>query len=311
MAYMRTALLLAALTGLFLAAGFLIGGQQGMLIAFAIACAMNLFAYWNADKLVLRMYGAREVGADEMPEFHSLVAELAQRGGLPMPKVYVIDNPQPNAFATGRNPQNAAVAATTGLLKMLSRDEVAGVMAHELAHVKNRDSLTMTITAVLAGAIGMLANFAFFFGGSRDRESPLGGIGALLVMLLAPIAAMLVQFAISRSREYEADRIGAAISGKPRALAGALAKISNGAAQIPNHNAEANPATAHLFIVNPLHGQGADSLFSTHPATQNRIERLLAMESGVAETAAPDRYVPNATVRRSTIPNSTRRGPWS
>jgi heat shock protein HtpX len=312
MAYTRTALLLAALTGLFLAAGFLIGGQQGMVIAFAIACAMNLFAYWNADKLVLRMYGARQVSADEMPEFHNLVAQLAQRGGLPMPKVYVIDNPQPNAFATGRNPQNAAVAATTGLLKMLSRDEIAGVMAHELAHVKNRDSLIMTITAVLAGAIGMLANFAMFFGGgSRDRESPLGGIGALLVMLVAPIAAMLVQFAISRSREYEADRIGAAISGRPRALASALAKISNGAAQIPNREAEANPATAHLFIINPLHGQGADNLFSTHPATQNRIERLLAMEGGAAEPAATDAYVPNATVRRSTIPNSTSRGPWS
>jgi heat shock protein HtpX len=310
MAYMRTALLLAALTGLFLAAGFLIGGQQGMVIAFAIACAMNLFAYWNADKLVLRMYGAREVGADEMPEFHNLVAQLAQRGGLPMPKVYVIDNPQPNAFATGRNPEHAAVAATTGLLKMLNRDEVAGVMAHELAHVKNRDSLTMTITAVLAGAIGMLANFAFFFGGSRDRESPLGGIGALLVMLVAPIAAMLVQFAISRSREYEADRIGAAISANPRALASALAKISNGAAQIPNRDAEANPATAHLFIINPLHGQGADNLFSTHPATQNRIERLLQMEGGAQSFAAAE-PVPTATVRRSTIPNSTRRGPWS
>lgn len=312
MAYMRTALLLAALTGLFLAAGFLIGGQQGMVIAFAIACAMNLFAYWNADKLVLRMYGAREVSATEMPEFHNLVAQLAQNGGLPMPKVYVVDNPQPNAFATGRNPENAAVAATTGLLNLLSRDEIAGVMAHELAHVKNRDSLTMTITAVLAGAIGMLANFAFFFGGSRDRESPLGGIGALLVMLVAPLAAMLVQFAISRSREYEADRIGAAISGKPRALASALAKISNGAAQIPNHDAEANPATAHLFIINPLHGQGADNLFSTHPATQNRIERLLAMEGGgVAETVVSETYTPTAAVRRSTIPNSTRRGPWS
>ena len=306
MAHMRTALLLAALTGLFLAAGFLIGGQQGMVIAFLIACAMNLFAYWNADKLVLRMYGARQVDAAGMPEFHDLVGDLARRGGLPMPKIYVIDNPQPNAFATGRNPENAAVAATTGLLKMLSRDEIAGVMAHELAHVKNRDSLIMTITAVLAGAIGMLANFAFFFGGSRDRDSPLGGIGALLVMLLAPLAAMLVQFAISRSREYEADRIGAAISGNPQALASALAKISNGAAQIPNRDAEANPATAHLFIINPLHGHGADSLFATHPATQNRIERLLAMENGVAEA-----YAPQAAVRRSTIPNSTRKGPWS
>jgi heat shock protein HtpX len=306
MGYMRTALLLAAMTGLFLAAGFLIGGQQGMVIAFVIACAMNLFAYWNADKLVLRMYGAEPVDETTAPEFHRLVSELAERAGLPKPKIYLIENAQPNAFATGRNPENAAVAATTGLLKMLNRDEIAGVMAHELAHVKNRDSLTMTITAVLAGAIGMLANFAFFFGGSRDRDSPLGGIGALLVMLLAPLAAMLVQFAISRSREYEADRVGAEISGRPRSLASALAKISNGAAQIPNNDAEANPATAHLFIINPLHGRGADSLFSTHPATQSRIDRLLALEGAPMASAAPQ-----ATVRRSTIPSSTRKGPWS
>lgn len=307
MGHMRTALLLAAMTGLFLAAGFLVGGQQGMAIAFVIACAMNLFAYWNADKLVLRMYGAEPVDETTAPEFHRLVSELAARAGLPKPKIYLIENPQPNAFATGRNPEHAAVAATTGLLKMLNRDEIAGVMAHELAHVRNRDSLTMTITAVLAGAIGMLANFAFFFGGSRDRDSPLGGIGALLVMLLAPLAAMLVQFAISRSREYEADRVGAEISGRPRALASALAKISKGAAQIPNEHAEANPASAHLFIVNPLHGRGADSLFSTHPATQNRIERLLAMEETPTTTSA----TPAATARRSTIPNSTARGPWS
>ena len=306
MGYMRTALLLAAMTGLFLAAGFLIGGQQGMVIAFLIACAMNLFAYWNADKLVLRMYGAEPVDETTAPEFHRLVSDLAARAGLPKPKIYLIENPQPNAFATGRNPENAAVAATTGLLKMLNRDEIAGVMAHELAHVKNRDSLTMTITAVLAGAIGMLANFAFFFGGSRDRESPLGGIGALLVMLLAPLAAMLVQFAISRSREYEADRVGAEISGRPRSLASALAKISNGAAQIPNNDAEANPATAHLFIINPLHGRGADNLFSTHPDTQNRIERLLAMEDAPAPSVAPQ-----APARRSTIPSSTAKGPWS
>jgi heat shock protein HtpX len=307
MGYMRTAMLLAAMTGLFLAAGFLIGGQQGMAIAFLIACAMNLFAYWNADKLVLRMYRAEPVDETTAPEFHRLVSDLAARAGLPKPKIYLIDNPQPNAFATGRNPENAAVAATTGLLKMLNRDEIAGVMAHELAHVKNRDSLTMTITAVLAGAIGMLANFAFFFGGSRDRDSPLGGIGALLVMLLAPLAAMLVQFAISRSREYEADRVGAEISGQPRQLASALAKISNGAAQIPNDDAEANPATAHLFIINPLHGRGADNLFSTHPATQSRIERLLAMEEAPMPGAAPQA----AAVRRSTIPSSAPRGPWS
>ena len=307
MGYMRTGLLLAAMTGLFLAAGFLIGGQQGMVIAFLIACAMNLFAYWNADKLVLRMYRAEPVDETTAPEFHRLVSELAARAGLPKPKIYLIENPQPNAFATGRNPEHAAVAATTGLLKMLNRDEIAGVMAHELAHVKNRDSLTMTVTAVLAGAIGMLANFAFFFGGSRDRDSPLGGIGALLVMLLAPLAAMLVQFAISRSREYEADRVGAEISGRPRSLASALAKISNGAAQIPNNDAEANPASAHLFIINPLHGRGTDSLFSTHPATQSRIDRLLAMAEAPTEASA----APQVTVRRSTIPNSIAKGPWS
>ena len=308
MGYMRTAMLLAAMTGLFLAAGFLIGGQQGMVIAFAIACAMNLFAYWNADKLVLRMYGAEPVDETTAPELHRLVSDLAARAGLPKPKIYLIENAQPNAFATGRNPENAAVAATTGLLKILNRDEIAGVMAHELAHVKNRDSLTMTVTAVLAGAIGMLANFALFTGGGRDRESPLGGIGALLVMLLAPLAAMLVQFAISRSREYVADRVGAEISGQPHSLASALAKISNGAAQIPNESAEANPATAHLFIINPLHGRGADSLFSTHPGTQNRIERLLAMEDGMAPAPTVARPAP---VRRSTIPSSSVKGPWS
>jgi heat shock protein HtpX len=313
MGYMRTALLLAAMTGLFLAVGYAIGGQTGMVFAFGLALVMNLFAYWNADKIVLRMYRAQP--ADGHP-LEGIVAGLAQRAGLPMPKVYIIDNDQPNAFATGRNPENAAVAATTGLLRMLNRDEIAGVMAHELAHVKNRDSLTMTITAVLAGAIGMLANSLMFIGlagGRDDRNSPLGGIGALVVMILAPLAAMLVQMAISRGREYEADRIGAEISGQPRALASALNKIAHGAEVIDNEVAEGNPATAHLFIVNPLHGRAGDSLFSTHPATANRIERLLAMESGdtvasfTAATAAP-----RPATRRSSIPTVNRRkGPWS
>lgn len=311
MGYMRTALLLAAMTGLFLAVGWLIGGQTGMMIAFGIACAMNLFAYWNADKLVLRMYGAREVDAATAPEFHQIVAGLASRAGLPNPKVYIIDNPQPNAFATGRNPEHAAVAATTGLLRLLDRDEIAGVMAHELAHVKNRDSLIMTMTAVLAGAIGMLANFGFLFGGARDREGgAAGGILAIFAMLLAPLAAMLVQFAISRSREYEADRIGAEISGAPRSLASALAKISRGVEAVPNMQAESNPATAHLFIVNPLHGRGADNLFSTHPGVENRIQRLLAME---AEMGAQPMYPGAGAVRRaSRIPSTeqTRRRPW-
>ena len=220
MSYFRTALLLAALTGLFLAIGFLIGGQAGMLIALGIAVAMNLFAYWNSDKVVLRMYGAQEVDDRSAPAYVGIVRELAARADLPMPKVYIIENEQPNAFATGRNPDNAAVAATTGLLQNLSHEEIAGVMAHELAHIKNRDTVIMTITAIIAGAISMLANFALFFGGNRDN--PLGIIGAILMMVLAPLAAMLVQMAISRTREYAADRAGAEICGRPLWLASAL-----------------------------------------------------------------------------------------
>ena len=209
MNFARTALLLAAMTALFLAVGYMLGGTGGMVIALGIAVAMNAFAYWNADKMVLRMYGARRVDAGTAPEFYGLIEQLAARADLPMPKVYLIDNPQPNAFATGRNPENAAVAATTGLLGTLSYEEIAGVMAHELAHVKNRDTLIMTITATIAGAIGMLANFALFFGGNRNN--PLGIVGSLMIMILAPLAAMLVQMAISRSREYGADRGGAEI----------------------------------------------------------------------------------------------------
>ena len=275
---MKTALLMAAMTGLFLAIGYLIGGQSGMLIALLVATGMNFFAYWNADKAVLRMYGARPVDEASAPELYRIVSGLAQNAGLPMPKLYVIENPQPNAFATGRNPQNAAVAATTGLLERLSKEEVTGVIAHELAHVKNRDTLTMTITATLAGAISMIANFGLWFGGgSNSRNNPLGGIGALLLVILAPLAAMLVQFAISRSREYEADRIGSEISGRPLWLASALEKIQHAAQRIDNIDAERNPATAHLFIINPLHGQSMDNLFSTHPSTANRIARLEAM----------------------------------
>ncbi|MEQ9326630.1 MAG: zinc metalloprotease HtpX, partial [Rhodospirillales bacterium] len=225
--YFKTALLLAALTGLFLVAGWLIGGQSGMLIALAFAAAMNLFSYWNADKIVLSMYKARPVDRASAPGFYGIVETLAERARMPMPKVYIIENAQPNAFATGRNPENAAVAATTGLLKILNDQEVAGVMAHELAHVRNRDTLVMTVTATIAGAIGALANMLMFsamFGGRDNQNSPLGGLGAILVMLLAPFAAMLVQMAISRSREYEADRIGAEICGRPLWLASALAK---------------------------------------------------------------------------------------
>lgn len=275
MNYFRTGLLLAGMTGLFLAIGFLIGGQAGMLIALAIAAAMNLFAYWSSDKMVLSMYGAREVDERSEPGYFGIVRELAARAELPMPKVYIIENDQPNAFATGRNPEHAAVAATTGLLDMLSHEEVAGVMAHELAHVKNRDTLIMTITATIAGAISMVANFALFFGGSRDN--PLGIVGAILMMILAPLAAMLVQMAISRTREYAADRTGAEICGRPLWLASALDKMDRTAQHIDNPDAEANPATAHMFIVNPLHARAVDSLFSTHPSMTKRISRLREM----------------------------------
>ena len=291
MNYLKTGMLLAALTAFFLAIGYALGGEGGMLIALLFAGGMNLFAYWNADKMVLTMYNAQAVDAHTAPEFHGIVAELAKRAGLPMPKVYLIDEAQPNAFATGRNPENASVAATTGLLGLLTRDEIAGVMAHELAHVRNRDTLIMTVTATIAGAIGMLANFAFFFGGSRDERggNPLGIVGAIVAMVVAPLAASLVQMAISRTREYSADRLGGQIAGNPMALASALKKIEHYVHQAPNDAAERNPATAHLFIVNPLSGERMDNLFSTHPATDNRVAALgeLAREMG-ATGAAPD-----------------------
>lgn len=269
---MKTGILLAGLTALFMGAGFLLGGQGGMVIALMVAVATNFFAYWNADSLVLRMYKAREVTATSQPGFYGIVQQLALKAELPMPKVYIVDNDQPNAFATGRNPENASVCATTGLLRLLSSEEIAGVMAHELAHVKNRDTLTMTITATLAGALSMLANFALFFG--NNRNNPLGFVGTLLVMILAPIAAMLVQMAISRTREYAADASGAEICGNPIWLAGALQKLDQGSRSIDNAVAEDNPATAHMFIVNPLHGGAVDNLFSTHPSTQNRVRKL-------------------------------------
>jgi heat shock protein HtpX len=303
----RTAMLLAFMTALFMGVGYLIGGTGGMMIAFMIAAAMNLFSYWNADKMVLRMHGAVEVDARTAPEFHGMVAHLAQHAGLPMPKVYVIENPQPNAFATGRNPQNAAVAATTGLLNTLSREELAGVMAHELAHVKNYDTLTMTVTATLAGAISMLGNFAFFFGGNRENNNPLGIIGILAAMIVAPLAAMMVQMAISRTREYSADRRGAEICGDPMALASALNKIARGAAQIVNPDAERNPATAHMFIINPLNGQRMDNLFSTHPATENRIAALQAMTNEVGGSRGGGLY---QAAPRGRASSSGASGPW-
>jgi heat shock protein HtpX len=302
MNYFRTALLLAALTGLFLVVGYLIGGQGGMLIALAVALGMNFFAYWNSDKLVLRMHGAQEVDARTAPRLFNIVHELTQRAGLPMPRLYLMQTEQPNAFATGRNPENAAVAVTTGLLDRLNEQEIAGVIAHELAHVRNRDTLTMTITATLAGAIGMLAQFGLFFGGSRDRNNPLGIIGVLLAAILAPMLAMFVQMAISRSREYEADRIGAQIVGQPLWLASALAKIHNGSLEIDNHRAEANPATAHMFIINPLHANAMDGLFRTHPSTEERIRRLqeLAAKMGTADEVGP----------MATYRSARARGPW-
>jgi len=286
MAFVRTSLLLAALTGLFIAVGAIIGGQQGMLVAFGIALAMNLFAYWNADRMVLAMYGAQPVDEGAAPQLYATIRELTQRAGLPMPKVYIIDNDQPNAVATGRNPQHAAVAVNTGLLKLLSPEEVAGVLSHELAHVRNRDSLTMTMTAVIAGAIGMLAQFAFFFGASGNRrDNPLGPIGALLIMLFAPLAATLVQLAISRTREYEADRQGSLISGHPLWLASALGKLEEGARAIENPTADGHPASAQLFIVNPLHGGAMSGLFTTHPPIAERIRRLEAMAAEAGESA--------------------------
>jgi heat shock protein HtpX len=320
MNFLRTAILLAGLTGLFMAVGFAIGGQSGMMVALLMAAGMNFFAYWNADRMVLSMTGAHEVDERSAPEFVGLVRELANRAGLPMPRVYLIDEDQPNAFATGRNPENAAVAASTGLLRMLSREEVAGVMAHELAHVKNRDTLTMTITATIAGAISMLGQFGMFFGGHRDNNGGGAGIiGSLAMIILAPLAAMLVQMAISRTREYAADRMGAELSGNPLALAGALDKIAGAAHQIENHAAEANPATAHLFIINPLSGARMDNLFSTHPATENRIAALqeLAQAMGVSgyragpRTASVPRTGPwGAAAPRGPWGAGPRSGPW-
>ncbi|SIN61403.1 heat shock protein HtpX [Parasphingorhabdus marina DSM 22363] len=269
MNFLKTTMLLAALTALFMVMGFSLGGGRGAVLALIVAAGMNLFTYWNADKIVLKMHKAVEVDARSHPEFYAMVQRLAQRADLPMPKVYIVDQDQPNAFATGRNPENSAVAATTGLLKVLSHEEVEGVMAHELGHVKNRDTLIMTMVATIAGAVSMLANFGMFFRSNR-------GIAGIMAIFIAPFAAMIVQMAISRTREFGADRSAAEISGKPLALASALAKISGKAQRIPNPVAERNPAAAQLYIV----PAGVRQMFSTHPATEDRIAALQDMASG-------------------------------
>ena len=301
----KTFMLLAAMTALFVGVGYMIGGPTGMAMALAFALVGNLISYWNADKIVLSIYKAQEVPPNHpdarVRAYASDVREMAQRAGMPMPKITIIESEQPNAFATGRDPSHAAVAATTGLLSMLDRREIRAVMGHELAHVRNRDTLTMTVTATIAGAISALANFAFFFGGN-DRERPGGFLGVIAIMILAPIAAALVQMAISRGREYEADAGGAEISGDPGALASALQKIDAYArGGRVNLQAERNPATAHMFIINPLLGRGADNLFSTHPSTQNRVEALASKFGGRAAATQPELVSPR---------RNRPKGPW-
>lgn len=308
MNYARTALLLAALTAIFVAMGAVVGGRSGMLVAFVIALVMNLVSLWKSDTLVLRMFKAREVNQQTAPGLYDMVAQLAARADLPMPRVYIMDNPQPNAFATGRSPSNSAVCASTGLLDLLSREEIAGVIAHELAHIKNRDTLTMSVAATIGGAISMMAQylqFGMIFGGNRDRNgSGPGFLASLLAMLVAPVAATLVQMAISRSREYQADRMGAMIAGNPRWLASALLKINEHARRITNRPAEAIPATAPLFIINPLNGRGVDSWFSTHPNVQNRVAELEALAREMEQTG---QLAPEGG-RSSDIPIA--RAPW-
>jgi heat shock protein HtpX len=301
MNFARTMMLLAALTALFMGVGYLIGGTGGMLIALAFAIGTNAFAYWNSDKIALRMHGAEPVTRANAPELYEMVGRLAANAGIPTPRVFIVPSDQPNAFATGRSPENAAVAATTGILRALDRDELEGVIAHELAHIKNRDTLTMTVAATVAGAITMLAQFGFLFGGGGRDRNPLGPLGVLLAVLLAPMAAMLIQMTISRTREYSADRDGALISGNPLGLASALRKIATYAHEITMPSAERNPTSAPLFIINPLHGGRMDSLFSTHPKTENRIRALEALAAEM-----PARPGVAAATRQTSIPRAGR-----
>jgi heat shock protein HtpX len=309
--YAKTALLLAALTAIFVAMGAAVGGQSGMIMAFLFALVMNGLSLWKSDTVVLKMFRAQEVDEHSAPEYYAIVRELARRAELPMPRVYIINNPQPNAFATGRSPSRAAVAASTGLLELLTKEEVAGVIAHELAHIKNRDTLTMAVAATIGGAISLMAQYlqfgVLFGGGRRDDNGGVGLIGALLAIIVAPMAAMLVQMAISRSREYGADRMGAAICGNPLWLASALAKIHEAAQRIPNPAAERIPAAAHVFIINPLTGHGIDNWFSTHPNTENRIE---ALEELAREWAAAGNSAGSASLEAD-LAGEGGSGPWT
>lgn len=323
MNFAKTAMLLVVLTGIFVAMGAVIGGKTGMIIAFVVALATNLFSLWKSDKMVLRMFGAHEVDQTSAPQLVEMVHELARRAELPPPRVYVMQNPQPNAFATGRNPENSAVAVSTGLLDVLDENELAGVVAHELAHIKNRDTLTMMVAATIGGAISMMAQylqFGMLFGGNREDRGGVGFVGALVAMIAAPFAAMMVQTAISRSREYQADRMGGMIVGNPVWLASALRKIEARARGIVNEEAEAIPAAAHLFIVNPLTGRGVDNMFSTHPNTENRIAELmkLAQEMGIEANQTSPRGLPHQTEGEvgpwgsggNQSRGTSNRGPW-
>lgn len=309
MNYFRTMLLLAAMTALFMGVGYMLGGTGGMLIALVFAIGMNAFAYWNSDKMVLRMHNAEPVTEASAPDLYRMVGELARNADLPVPRIYIIHDQQPNAFATGRNPDNAAVAVTSGIMQLLNREELAGVVAHELAHIRNRDTLTMTIAATVAGAISMLAQFGIFFGGNRDERSPFGFVGVLVAALFAPLAATLIQMTISRTREYSADRLGAEICRQPMALASALRKISGYAGRIEMPSAERNPASAHMFIINPLSGARMDNLFSTHPNVENRIRALQEMSGGMPPPSARAR-VRQSPLPRTAPPNRQSSGPW-
>jgi len=313
MSILRTGFLLLVLTALFVLVGYALAGQTGILIALAISIATHLWSYWSSDSLVLALHGAIEVDERQAPQYYQIVRQLSAKAGIPMPRVCVLNNPQPNAFATGRDPRHAAVCATTGLLEMLTPEELTGVLGHELTHVLNRDTLTMAMAATLAGAISMLANFSLFFGSRRDERAPLSPWVGLLVALAAPFAAMLVQMAISRSREYEADEGGANLSGHPLWLASALRKLEMARLQIPNPSAEANPATAHMFIVNPLSGRGLDNLFLTHPSTENRIARLEDIARRMGEPTSdehPSGRQGGAMPGMAGDIDSPQRGPW-